>query len=82
MNFVQIDDLTASFGSKRKKQAMGSRLRNEIQGEALEKALSSAVVEVVSQNKNQQGNFRIYLILFISLCMFILNFISLEDYFV
>jgi hypothetical protein len=44
----QIDDLTASFGSKKKKQAMGSRLRNEIRGEALEKALSSAVDDAVS----------------------------------
>lgn len=48
----KIDDLTASFGSKKKKQAMGSRLRNEIRGEALEKALSSAVVDAVSQNRN------------------------------
>jgi hypothetical protein len=47
--------LTASFGSKKKKQAMGSRLRNEIRGEALEKALSSAVDDAVSQNRNLSG---------------------------
>jgi hypothetical protein len=51
----QIDDLTASFGSKKKKQAMGSRLRNEIRGEALEKALSSAVDDAISQNRNLSG---------------------------
>lgn len=49
----KIDDLTASFGSKKKKQAMGSRLRNEIRGEALEKALSSAVDDAVTQYKTQ-----------------------------
>ncbi|CAC5399099.1 RPA49 [Mytilus coruscus] len=52
----RIDDLTANFGSKKKKQAMGSRLRNEIHGEALEKSLNSVVEDAASQNKNKQVN--------------------------
>ncbi|XP_071121031.1 DNA-directed RNA polymerase I subunit RPA49-like isoform X1 [Mytilus edulis] len=52
----RIDDLTANFGSKKKKQAMGSRLRNEIHGEALEKSLNSVATVAASQNKHKPVN--------------------------
>ena len=39
---------------------MGSRIKNEIHGEALEKALSSVVKDVVSRKKHVQGKQKYY----------------------
>ena len=38
-----MDDLTSAFGSRRKKKAMVSRLKNQLKDDVLQAAVSTAV---------------------------------------
>ena len=47
--FLQLDELTSAFGGVRGQRAIESRLKNKIQSESLDAAMSNVVADVFSR---------------------------------